>query len=95
MLPLLTEGQALRVLCFQYSSVIQMEYSKYEVPYNPKPLRARRKLRVVCIGGGLGGMTLAYKIQHEMKLEDVIDFTIYERQVSSILQHRLLSTTIG
>lgn len=26
-------------------------------------------------------MTLAYKISHDLKLEDVIDFGIYERQV--------------
>lgn len=38
-----------------------------------------RKLRVVCIGAGFGGLLIAHKIQHEMKLEDELDFTIYDR----------------
>jgi len=39
----------------------------------------RRKLRMVCIGAGYSGLTLAHKIQHEQKLESNIDFTIYEK----------------
>lgn len=62
-----------------------MPYSEYEVPFNPNPLHTSRKIRMICIGAGFAGMTLAYKIIHEKKLEDVIDFTIYERQVHSIL----------
>lgn len=58
-----------------------MTYSEYEVPFNAKPLCTPRKTRMICVGAGLAGMTLAYKIIHEKKLEDVIDFTIYERQV--------------
>lgn len=58
-----------------------MTYSEYEVPFNAKPLCTPHKIRMICIGAGLAGMTLAYKIIHEKKLEDVIDFTIYERQV--------------
>ncbi len=59
-----------------------MPYSEYEVPFNPVPLHTPRKIRMICIGAGLAGITLAYKIIHEKKLEDIIDFTIYERQVS-------------
>ena len=36
---------------------------------------------MVCIGSGFAGLTLAYKVLHELQLEDTIDFTIYERQV--------------
>ena len=61
-----------------------MSYSEYEVPFNHVPLRTPRKIRVICIGAGLAGITLAYKIIHEKKLEDVIDLTIYERQVPLI-----------
>jgi hypothetical protein len=56
-------------------------YSPFCVPFNPSTLRTPRKIRVVCIGAGLAGLTLAYKIYHELKLFDFVDFTIYERQV--------------
>jgi hypothetical protein len=54
----------------------------FRVPFNNQWSRKPRKVRVVCIGAGLAGITLSYKIGHELKLEDVIDFQIYERQVS-------------
>ena len=54
---------------------------KFRVPFNNRPLKTPRKLRVVCIGAGFAGLTLAYKISHDLKLEDLIDFRIYERQV--------------
>lgn len=44
-----------------------------------QPILTRRKLKMVCIGAGYSGLTLAHKIQHEQKLEDDIDFTIYEK----------------
>lgn len=37
-----------------------------------------RKLRVVCVGAGFSGLTLAYKLKHERPL-DFVDLTIYER----------------
>ncbi|KAE8405536.1 putative flavin-binding monooxygenase [Aspergillus pseudonomiae] len=37
-----------------------------------------RKLRVVCIGAGFSGLTIAYKLKHETPLE-FVDFTIYEK----------------
>ncbi|RAH48748.1 flavin-containing monooxygenase [Aspergillus brunneoviolaceus CBS 621.78] len=39
---------------------------------------ASRKLRVVCIGAGISGLNLAYKLQHEAPL-DFVDFVIYEK----------------
>ena len=59
-----------------------MANSPFRVPFNPNPFKSPRKIRVICIGGGLAGLTLAYKISHELKLEDKIDFTIYERQAT-------------
>lgn len=53
----------------------------FRVPLNDQWARKPRKIRVVCIGAGLAGITMSYKIGHESKLEDVIDFQIYERQV--------------
>ncbi|EPE07939.1 flavin-binding monooxygenase [Ophiostoma piceae UAMH 11346] len=38
-----------------------------------------RKLRVVAVGAGFGGLSLAHKVQHELKLEDEIDLVVYER----------------
>ncbi|CAG1978388.1 unnamed protein product [Fusarium graminearum] len=38
-----------------------------------------RKMRVVCIGAGFGGLLVAHKVQHELKLEDEVDLTIYEK----------------
>ncbi|KAJ4167399.1 hypothetical protein NW754_011214 [Fusarium falciforme] len=51
----------------------------------PEPLLKKpaftptRKMRVVCIGAGFGGLMIADKVQHELKLEDEIDLTIYDR----------------
>ena len=58
-----------------------MSKVEFRVPFNNRPSKTSRKLRVICIGAGFAGLTLAYKISHDLKLEDVIDFRIYERQV--------------
>ena len=58
---------------------------KFRALFNNRPLKTPRKIRVICIGAGFAGLTLAYKISHELKLEDVIDFIIYERQVELLL----------
>ena len=55
-------------------------YSPFEIPFNPNPLRTPRKLRVICIGAGFAGLTLAYKINIEKQLGKIIDFQVYERQ---------------
>ncbi|KAG9233748.1 hypothetical protein BJ875DRAFT_511375 [Amylocarpus encephaloides] len=39
----------------------------------------RKTLRVVCVGAGYSGLTLAHKVQHECQLEDHINLTIYEK----------------
>lgn len=44
-----------------------------------QPVLTRRKLRIVCVGAGYSGLTLAHKIQHELKLEEVIELQIYEK----------------
>ncbi|QRD93240.1 hypothetical protein F9C07_2098600 [Aspergillus flavus] len=43
-----------------------------------KPRTTEKKLRVVCIGAGLSGLTIAYKLKHEKPL-DFLDLTIYEK----------------
>ncbi|KKO96957.1 hypothetical protein THAR02_10937 [Trichoderma harzianum] len=49
------------------------------VPLLNEPSRQERKLRVVCIGGGWSGMTLAHKLTHELKWNHFIDLQIYEK----------------
>ncbi|KAF7196040.1 FAD-binding monooxygenase aflW [Pseudocercospora fuligena] len=56
-------------------------YSPFEIPFNPRPQRSPRRLKIVCIGAGFAGLTLAYKFCVEKKLEGVVDFCIYEKQV--------------
>ncbi|KAF9888834.1 hypothetical protein FE257_008203 [Aspergillus nanangensis] len=48
-------------------------------PCGDHPAYARRKLRIVCVGAGYSGLTLAHKIDHELKLGDVVDLAIYEK----------------
>ncbi|KAJ5618773.1 hypothetical protein N7510_002757 [Penicillium lagena] len=55
-----------------------------EIPENwvacaEHPVYARRKLRMVCIGAGYSGLTLAHKIHHELKLNNVMELVIYEK----------------
>ena len=43
------------------------------------PILTRRELKIVCIGAGFSGLTLSHKIQHEWKLEQLIDLQILEK----------------
>ena len=61
-----------------------MSEIKFRVPFNNYPVKTPRKLRIVCIGAGFAGLTLAYKLSRDLKLEDLIDFRIYERQVDHL-----------
>ena len=63
------------------SSNGHITYSPFEIPFNAEPLRKPRRLRVVCVGAGFAGLTLAYKINIEKKLGEIVDFQIYERNV--------------
>jgi hypothetical protein len=46
---------------------------------NNVPAYTPRRLRVVTIGAGYSGLTLAHKFQHQHpELQDIIDHTIYE-----------------
>jgi len=49
------------------------------VPLLEDPALTRRKLKIVCVGAGFSGLTLSHKIQHEHKLEDVVDLQIYDK----------------
>jgi cation diffusion facilitator CzcD-associated flavoprotein CzcO len=42
------------------------------------PLFTKRRLRMICLGAGFSGLTLAFKIKHELGI-DFIDFQIYEK----------------
>lgn len=49
------------------------------VPVKEEPLYSKRPLKIICIGAGFSGLTLAYKIKHEHKLENILDLVIYEK----------------
>lgn len=49
------------------------------VSVKEKPALSRRKLKIICVGAGYSGLTLAYKIEHECNWKDVIDLQIYEK----------------
>jgi hypothetical protein len=49
------------------------------VPIKEEPLYSTRKIKLICAGAGVSGLTLAFKIKHECKLEDYIDLVIYEK----------------
>lgn len=49
------------------------------VPIKEEPAFTPRKLKIVCVGAGFSGLTLAYKIKHELQLEGVLDYTIYDK----------------
>lgn len=49
-----------------------------------QPLHTKRKLRVVCAGAGVGGLTLAYIIQHTGDYS-YIDLSIYEKKCANIV----------
>lgn len=49
------------------------------VPVKEEPAFTPRKLKIICVGAGFSGLTLAHKIRHELQLEDVVDYVIYEK----------------
>lgn len=49
------------------------------VPIKEEPLYTRRPLKIICIGAGFSGLTLAHKIKHEHKLEHVLDLVVYDK----------------
>ncbi|KAF7516141.1 hypothetical protein PCG10_002426 [Penicillium crustosum] len=49
------------------------------VPCAEQPAYARRKLKIICIGAGYSGLTLAHKIDHELKLGDFVELKTYEK----------------
>lgn len=44
-----------------------------------QPLHSERKLRLVCVGAGFAGLILAHKIKYDWKMDNFIDFQIYEK----------------
>ncbi|KAK4925277.1 hypothetical protein LTR66_016410 [Elasticomyces elasticus] len=46
---------------------------KEECGYTP------RKIRMICIGAGISGLTIAHKIKHDLKNNEFLDYTIYDK----------------
>ncbi|KAF2136375.1 uncharacterized protein K452DRAFT_259191, partial [Aplosporella prunicola CBS 121167] len=61
------------------SADIPLESRPNWVPLLEQPMHTRRPLKVICVGAGYSGLTLAHKIKHEYKLADMVDLTIYEK----------------
>ncbi|KAK7205720.1 hypothetical protein BZA70DRAFT_266842 [Myxozyma melibiosi] len=57
----------------------QQEHAANWVPINEVPVYTPRKTTIVCAGAGYGGLMLAYKIQEELKCEDLIELIILEK----------------
>lgn len=56
----------------------QLHYSDFQVPILERPVDdPGRKLRVVCVGSGIGGITTA--IRFNQHLGEHITFQIYEK----------------
>lgn len=49
------------------------------IPIHEEPAFTPRKLRIICVGAGFSGLTLALKIKHELQLDDVVDYVLYNR----------------
>lgn len=50
-----------------------------QIKMRQTPAYTPRRLRVITIGAGYSGLTLAHKFQHQHpELQDIIDHTIYE-----------------
>ncbi|KAJ5162533.1 hypothetical protein N7492_007925 [Penicillium capsulatum] len=49
------------------------------VPIKEEPAFTPRRLKIICVGAGFSGLTLAHKIKYELQLEDVVDYVIYEK----------------
>lgn len=49
------------------------------VSIKEEPAYTPRKLKIICVGAGFSGLTLAYKIKHELRLDGVVDYTIYDK----------------
>ncbi|KAJ9361394.1 hypothetical protein C8Q69DRAFT_401042 [Paecilomyces variotii] len=49
------------------------------VPVLDQPVHTPRKIRVVCVGAGVSGLILAHKYKYELKMDEYVDFTIYEK----------------
>ena len=64
----------------------KMSHLLYRVPFNNQHAKKARRIRVICIGAGLAGMTLSYMVKHGLQLEDIIHFHTYERQVGVSVQ---------
>lgn len=55
-----------------------------ETPHNwvavkEEPAYTPRKIKIICVGAGCAGITLAHKIKHELRLADAIDYKIYDK----------------
>lgn len=49
------------------------------VPVLNQAIYTPRKLRLICIGAGFGGLSLAYEIQHKSDWGSFIDLQIYDK----------------
>ncbi|KAF1959461.1 hypothetical protein CC80DRAFT_545846 [Byssothecium circinans] len=56
-------------------------YPSNSIPVNPQATFTSRTLRVMCIGAGMSGLTLAHEMKVSPDLQELIDFVIYEKNI--------------
>jgi NADH dehydrogenase FAD-containing subunit len=56
--------------------VSEKAHASNRTPTMEQPVYTARKLKIVCVGAGFAGLTLAYRIKHEMKAENLLNLTI-------------------
>jgi hypothetical protein len=49
------------------------------IPVKEQPAYTPRKIKIICVGAGFAGLTLAHKIKHGLGGADFIDYTIYDK----------------
>ena len=66
----------------------QLQYSQFKVPILKRPIDdPGRKLRVICVGAGISGITSA--IRFRQHLGDETSFQIYDKNDGKAILHSL------
>jgi acetylornithine/succinyldiaminopimelate/putrescine aminotransferase len=66
-----------------YSSAVSFEHAEYRetsIPVSERVLwKSEQKVKVISIGCGFSGLTMAHKFQHKYNMDDRIEHVIYEK----------------
>lgn len=54
-------------------------HAKNWVPLSQEPAYKPRRIRIVCVGAGYSGLTLAYEVKQNKAFANFVDLTIYDK----------------